>query len=74
MSNLAIAFSGKQIEVTYKDNGSGTAFDNKSKGMGLHNIRERVDLMKGKIHFPGSEEGFGVSIEIPVKKSQVKFA
>lgn len=68
-----LAFSGKKIEVTYKDNGSGIVSDNKGEGIGLHNIQERVNLMKGKIDFSSSEDGFGVSIEMPVKKSHIKF-
>lgn len=68
-----LGFSGKKIEVVYKDNGKDFLGSQQAEGMGLQNIRERVDLLKGKLNITHTATGFGMSIEIPVKKSHIKF-
>ncbi len=61
----------KKINFYYSDNGLGFKVDQTSKpytGLGLMNIRQRVQILKGKIHIESKPtEGMIVSIQLPVE-------
>jgi len=67
-STFVIAFSQekKDIKVSLKDNGKG--FDNakSSKGIGLKNLKERVEEIRGSFEIESSKEGAKTSISIPI--------
>ena len=68
MITLDISLSGNQLMVRYSDNGKG--FDParvKRTGMGLHNIRNRVESSGGTLALESSPDaGILVNITIPV--------
>lgn len=56
--------SGDQIQITVEDNGQGfETKDDKYNGIGLDNIRSRVDFLKGDMNIESSPR-FGTSITI----------
>ncbi|MGN6416725.1 MAG: sensor histidine kinase [Pseudobacter sp.] len=67
--DLMLKVESKKIFIVYTDNGQGfePAYDQKS-GIGLANIRERVEKLRGKLdlrnNFP---EGYTIEINIPFK-------
>ena len=66
--SLDIRLAGNQLLVLYSDNGKG--FDTASgitSGMGLHNIRNRVESSGGTLSMESSPDtGILVNITIPV--------
>ena len=66
--SLEVTCRNKVLCVFYTDNGKG--FDMnlaKTEGMGLNNIRNRVETFGGKLVIESSlKNGIKVSIEIPV--------
>ena len=66
--SLDIMLSGNQLMICYSDNGKG--FDKTSEkktGMGLHNIRNRVESSGGTLSMESSPDaGILVSITIPL--------
>jgi signal transduction histidine kinase len=59
--NRVASFFLLQVE----DNGIGLVENNDSKGMGIDNLKSRVETLKGKIQFE-SNQGLSVNISIPV--------
>lgn len=51
--------------VIVVDDGKGFAPEGETKNMGLRNIRERVELQKGRMTVCSSSEGTEINIEIP---------
>lgn len=51
--------------VIVADNGKGFNPDDESKSMGLRNIRERIELIEGRMSISSSEAGTEINIEIP---------
>lgn len=67
--DISVAQNGRNIITVISDNGKG--FDplavRSSEGMGLQNMKSRIDFLKGTIHIYSAEnEGTQVSIEIPL--------
>lgn len=56
---VRVHFSGEQLELEVEDRGVGlpVANETKSRGMGLVAMRERAELLHGKIEFLRPEEG-----------------
>jgi signal transduction histidine kinase len=67
--NIDITDIDKQIIIIYTDDGIGFNLNQvNSDGMGLNNIRKRVETFDGKIHMDSSpNQGVRVKIEIPVQ-------
>lgn len=64
---IKIFQSGQQLHVMIEDNGKGFHISQMGTGNGLSNIRERVNLLHGRLEFssfPG--EGAKIHIEIPL--------
>lgn len=68
--NLSLGNDGKNIRVTYSDNGKGFDVEDamrNNNGFGLRNIRNRIDSIAGGIRFEsGNNKGFLAEITIPV--------
>lgn len=66
--SLDIRHSGNQLLILYSDNGKGFDTDSgKKSGMGLHNIRNRIESSGGTLAMESSPDaGILVSITIPV--------
>ena len=56
--------------ITVEDNGIGfNTNDHHTKGMGMKNIRNRVDYFNGQLHIESSSEGTIINIELNVAQS-----
>jgi signal transduction histidine kinase len=64
--------TGDSLKLIMSDNGKGfSANDSKTFGHGLHNIKERVELLRGRIKIEAeSGEGTTISIVIPYTESE----
>ena len=66
-------FTGRQLNITIFHNGHGLTQEEfeelryRREGLGLKNIQNRVILLRGKIHFAKSEDGYRIHIDIPTK-------
>lgn len=72
-SHVQLATMKNKLELTYHDDGTGILSNEKLGGLGMQNIFERINLIKGKYHFDRKRKGFNIRIEIPIKKSQVTY-
>lgn len=54
------------INIVVNDNGKGIPPDKKPSGIGLRNIRERLDALEGTISIENSGQGTLVNIDIPL--------
>jgi signal transduction histidine kinase len=52
--------------ITVEDNGKGFDIDHQSEGIGLKNIRNRVDYFNGNLNIESSREGTVINIELHV--------
>lgn len=68
-SHVDIQLSCNPEEVTYqyKDDGVGFDIESLHRGLGMHNITNRVKMNGGTLEFHKGQKGFGVSIHFPVK-------
>jgi signal transduction histidine kinase len=55
--------------ITVEDNGKGFDIDHRSEGIGLKNIRNRVDYFNGNLNIESSREGTIINIELHVAQS-----
>ncbi|MDN3596993.1 sensor histidine kinase [Zunongwangia endophytica] len=53
-----------------KDDGTGFDIDATPKGIGLKNMKSRINNLNGKINFKSSEEGTAISIQIPINQNR----
>jgi len=65
--------SKKTVSFSYKDNGSGFDWERikkERKGLGLMNIQQRVQILKGNIEIKSKQgEGFSAVLVIPVEEN-----
>lgn len=55
------------LSVVFEDNGKGFS-ENESEGIGLNNIRKRIQLMNGEIEISGTKgKGCSIAIEVPLE-------
>ena len=66
-SRFDILFSlhKKEVSVSAKDNGKGLNTIEESKGIGLKNMEERVQELRGQLDIKSSEKGTEIQISIP---------
>jgi PAS domain S-box-containing protein len=67
--NIEFRSFGKKLEIDYFDNGKGFDFaktvQNRTTGLGLHNILSRISSLNGTFQsVSNSENGFGLKIEM----------
>jgi len=56
----------RNLRITYSDNGRGMEPGSFSAGIGIRNIRERTDLMKGSFELQNAwPEGYSIELTIP---------
>lgn len=67
-SKFFISFSSekKEILLHLKDNGKGFDLKKGKKGIGLKNLKERVEEIQGSFHIETSEQGTKTTISIPI--------
>lgn len=72
-SRISIVVSKNEddsLEIHYNDNGIGLKNPNQEPGLGLGNIKTRIDLMEGKITFnTPNKTGFNALIALPTPKA-----
>ncbi|MGX7835867.1 sensor histidine kinase, partial [Campylobacter fetus subsp. venerealis] len=55
------------LNIMVSDNGIGMLQKSAQKGIGMRNISERVEMLKGKLEIDSSpENGTSISIDLPV--------
>jgi signal transduction histidine kinase len=67
-SQFSILFSleKKEVVLHLKDNGKGFDDQAKKKGIGLKNLKERVEEIRGSFDIETNEKGTGTAIRIPM--------
>jgi signal transduction histidine kinase len=58
------------LEITLEDDGIGIDNAKKNHGIGLKNIRERVDYLKGNLHMDSNENGTTIIIHFPLNPTK----
>jgi signal transduction histidine kinase/ligand-binding sensor domain-containing protein len=66
--SMDINVSSISIEIYYQDNGIGFDPDNVNPGLGLSNIRSRVESLSGQIHVVSGIIGTNYTISLPLRK------
>jgi signal transduction histidine kinase len=63
---LQCSQSDENFMITVEDNGKGFKEEDyrKSQSMGLHNLKNRVDYLKGKMEINSDNEGTTINIEL----------
>lgn len=65
---LQCSQSGKNFFITIEDNGKGFVHnaEQKTKSMGLHNLKNRVDYLKGNMEISSDNQGTTINIELNI--------
>ncbi len=64
---ISLSHTDNQITLTVSDNGVGMSEEMQSEGMGMRNLRNRVDVLSGNLQLESTAEtGTKISVEIPV--------
>lgn len=66
--NIKISVYSTFIQITFKDNGTGFDPDTIIPGLGLSNIRSRVESVLGQINFKSDKSGASYSINLPLRE------
>ncbi len=66
--SMDINVSSISIEISYQDNGIGFDPDNVNPGLGLSNIRSRVESLSGQIHVESGLIGTNYTMTLPLRK------
>ena len=67
--NVQISCRDQQMHITFEDNGIGFNADNiESDGIGLKNIKSRIDYLHGSMDLISNENGTSYTIEIDTNK------
>ncbi len=62
---------GDKLNITVEDNGLGFDHNSSTNGIGLQNIKSRVNFLKAKLDINSSQKGTTFSIEIDVTKNDL---
>lgn len=68
--NVQLVQEPDRISFTVQDDGKGFDQHTISEGMGLRNIRQRIDAFQGKLDMFSSEEGTEVHVELGLTKNE----
>ncbi|MEQ6124417.1 ATP-binding protein [Pseudotenacibaculum sp. MALMAid0570] len=63
---ISFSLEKKEILVHLKDNGKGFELGKKKKGIGLKNLKERVEEIQGSFHIESSDQGTKTTVSIPI--------
>ncbi len=64
-ASVQLLSSAGQITIMCEDNGLGFNADEVQTGLGLSNIKSRVNYLKGAIYIDSNNNGTTITIEIP---------
>jgi signal transduction histidine kinase len=65
---LSLTEFDNKYALYYADNGSGFNLEEVKTGLGLRNIRERVEVFEGYLDIKSGSKGTVVEVEIPIKE------
>lgn len=65
--DIQLSCDASGVFYQYQDNGKGFDTENTYRGLGMHNITNRVMMNGGVLQFLKEKPGFGISINFPVK-------
>jgi Signal transduction histidine kinase len=68
--NVQLVQEPDRISFTIQDDGKGFDQHTVSEGMGLRNVRQRVDAFQGKLDIYSSKEGTEVHVELELTKNE----
>jgi signal transduction histidine kinase len=67
MITMEVKVTAKHLKIKYTDNGKGMAPGSQTEGIGIQNIKERINLLNGDFHLHNAwPEGYSVDILIPL--------
>ncbi|WP_162849966.1 tetratricopeptide repeat-containing sensor histidine kinase [Sphingobacterium yanglingense] len=66
--NVQLVQEADRVSFTVQDNGKGFKPDSTTEGMGLQNIRSRVEAFQGKMEILSSAQGTEIHIELDLTK------
>lgn len=65
--NVAFSLDNKDLAVTIKDDGNGFNVKQKKKGIGIKNMKSRIEKLNGLIHIQSEQKkGTTIKLQIPV--------
>lgn len=68
--DIALIKDNKEITATIEDNGKGFSKDKTSKGLGIENMKTRIEYLNGKMTIDSSEgAGTVIAVVVPLKPS-----
>ncbi|MEI5984081.1 ATP-binding protein [Sphingobacterium sp. PU5-4] len=67
--NVQLVQESNRISFTVHDDGKGFDQQQVAEGMGLRNIRQRVEAFQGKLHIYSSVEGTEVHVELELQNN-----
>lgn len=65
--NIKLMCNQQTVNYSYQDDGIGVNLDEVHRGLGMHNITNRVQMNGGSLSYPTQNKGFGMSITFPAK-------
>ncbi len=69
--NISIIYTNGDIDITVEDNGTGFPIDTTMEGVGIKNIRSRVEYLNGKMNIKSNPAlGTAFTFSIPAKTSK----
>ena len=63
--SILFAEDNSEVKITIEDNGVGFDLNASQKGLGLNNIQNRIDFLKGKLDLVSTPKGSTVIITLP---------
>src|SRR5690606_31236350 len=66
--NVQLVEEADRVSFTVQDDGKGFEQQSEKEGMGLRNIRQRVEAFQGKMNIYSSSEGTEVHVELELNK------
>jgi ligand-binding sensor domain-containing protein/signal transduction histidine kinase len=65
---LSLAYNGDAVQLSVSDDGCGFDVDEKSRGMGLRSIRERISSIHGTVQVQSAPgRGTRIFVQVPIK-------
>jgi signal transduction histidine kinase len=68
--NVQLVQESNRVSFTVQDNGKGFDQQTTSEGMGLRNIRQRVEAFQGEMDVLSSSQGTEIHVELELKKNK----
>lgn len=66
--DISFTEAGNKLTIVYRDNGSGWETAQPASGIGLNNMKERVQLVNGDLKFEKHlPQGYDIRIEVPLR-------